>query len=191
VPDQNQSTHPRSRTSDRGFLGWFLASLAQGLFAMLAAFAIGTGGAAIAEETHHEGETHSSEHPYHPHTIGVFVGYASEDQGVREAVGSGLEYERRFNENFGIGGVIEHTWGNIDTWVFVIPFAYHNGPWKLYAGPGVEDGDHGTENLIRLGVEYGFHVNGWEISPQLDLDIVERESEVWVVGVVFARGFEF
>jgi hypothetical protein len=48
MPDQNESTHPKGSTSDRGFLASFLASLAQGLFNMLAAFSIGTGGAAIA-----------------------------------------------------------------------------------------------------------------------------------------------
>lgn len=159
-----------------------------GILALLTLFAA----AASAEDTHHEASAHASEHSYHADTIGVFVGFATENEGVREdGLALGLEYEHRFNESFGIGGVIEHTWGDIDAWVFAIPFAYHNGPWKLYAGPGIEDGEHGTENLIRLGVEYGFHVNGWEISPQLDLDIVERETEVWVLGVVFARGFEF
>lgn len=47
MPDENESGHPKSSTSVRGFLASFLASLAQSLFTMLAAFAIGTGGAAI------------------------------------------------------------------------------------------------------------------------------------------------
>lgn len=148
-----------------------------------------------AEETHSAVAPHStdhSDHSYHPHTAGIFAGFATEDEGVREnGFALGLEYEYRFNRSFGIGGVIEHTWGDLDTWVYAVPFAYHRGPWKLYVAPGIEDGDHGTEDLIRLGVEYGFHVDGWEISPQVDLDIVGRETEVWVFGVVFARGFEF
>ena len=47
MPDENESTHPKSSTSGRGFIASFLASLAHGLFTMLSAFAIGTGGAAI------------------------------------------------------------------------------------------------------------------------------------------------
>lgn len=149
-------------------------------------------GATAAGETQHEADAHSSEHPYHANTVGVFVGFATGDEGVREnAFALGLEYEHRFTESFGIGGVIEHTWGDFDAWVFAIPFAYHNGPWKTYVAPGIENSGHDTENLVRLGVEYGFHRNGWEISPQLDLDIIEGGTEVWTAGVVFARGFEF
>ena len=145
-----------------------------------------------AQEAHDGTDTHSSEHSYHANTIGMFVGFATEDEGVREnGFALGLEYEYRINQRFGIGGVIERTGGDIDTWVYAIPFAYHNGSWKLYVAPGIEDGEHGSEDLIRFGVEYGFHFDKWEISPQLDLDIVDRDTEVWVLGVVFARGFEF
>jgi hypothetical protein len=45
--------------------------------------------------------------------------------------------------------------------------------------------------MLRVGVEHGFHVGKWEISPQVDIDFVERESDVLVIGVVFARGFNF
>jgi hypothetical protein len=42
---------------------------------------------------------------------------------------------------------------------------------------------------VRLGVEYAFELSaGWEIAPQIDLDLVDGE-EVWVFGLVFARGF--
>ena len=60
---------------------------------------------------------------------------------------------------------------------------------KLYAAPGIEDGHHGTEELLRLGVEYAFEMGeGWEVAPQVNVDLVDSE-DVWVFGLVFARGF--
>ncbi len=56
------------------------------------------------------------------------------------------------------------------------------------AAPGIEDGEHGTEKLVRIGAEYGFEVKGWEISPQVDLDFVDGD-QVFVLGVTFGRGF--
>ena len=137
-----------------------------------------------AEEAEH-GE-HEAEHPYHKHVIAGFVGVAFE--GSRdEGLALGIEYERRLNARWGVGGVVEHTFGDIDAWVFAVPFAYHRDAWKLYAAPGIEDGEHGSESLLRLGVEYGFHRGDWEISPQFDIDFVDGE-EIYVIGVTFGRG---
>lgn len=149
-------------------------------------------GTLLAEETAHgESQSHGS-HAYHTNILGLFVGVAHEEFGRREnGAAIGIEYEYRFGPRFGIGGIVEHTYGDLDTWVYAIPFAYHNGPWKLYAAPGIEEGEAGSERMLRLGVEYGFHMGKWEISPQVDIDIVEREGEVYVLGVVFARGFDF
>ena len=48
---------------------------------------------------------------------------------------------------------------------------------------------YGSEELLRLGGEYAFHLSGgWEIAPQVNVDIVDGE-DVWVFGLVFARGF--
>lgn len=45
-----------------------------------------------------------------------------------------------------------------------------------------------SESLLRLGGEYAYEVGEWEISPQLDWDFVDGE-QVWVLGVVFGKGF--
>jgi len=143
---------------------------------------------AYAEESDHESASvHETAHEFHPNFLGMFVGITSEQR--REAgLALGIEYERRLNKSFGIGLVAEHTFGDLDFWVFAVPFAYHTGRWKFYVAPGIEDGDHGTESLIRIGAEYAYEVGEWEISPQLDLDFVDGE-EVWVLGVVFGKGF--
>ncbi len=127
-------------------------------------------------------------HNYHENVVGVFTGITN--AGKREDEPAlGLEYERRINESFGIGAVVEYTFGDADLWVAAIPFAYHTGHWKLYVAPGIEDGVHGTEGLLRLGGEYAFELSdSWEIAPQLNVDFVGGEN-VWVVGVVFSKGF--
>jgi hypothetical protein len=133
--------------------------------------------------------SHGSDgHGYHKNVVGVFTGITH--AGRREnGAALGFEYERRFSERFGVGAVVEHTFGDADVWIAAIPFAFHTGHWKLYVAPGLEDGHHGTEELLRLGAEYAFELSdGWEIAPQINVDLVDNE-DVWVFGVVFAKGF--
>lgn len=125
---------------------------------------------------------------FHKNVAGVVLGITHAGR-RKNGPALGLEYERRFSDSFGVGGVIEYTGGDADVWVAAIPFAYHVGHWKFYVAPGVEDGHHGTEELLRLGGEYAFELSGgWELAPQLNVDFVDGE-DVWVFGVLFARGF--
>jgi hypothetical protein len=143
-----------------------------------------------AQEAPGPAKSHTEEHAYYKHVLGVFIGAAHEEFGRREnGFALGIEYEYRLGQRFGVGAIVEHTVGDLDTWVYALPFAYHNGPWKLYAAPGIEEAENGRERMLRLGVEYGFHFNKWEVSPQVDVDIIGREGEVFVLGVTFARGF--
>jgi len=143
---------------------------------------------AYAEESEHESESvHEAAHGFHPNFLGAFVGVTSESR-REKGIPLGIEYERRLNKYIGIGLVAEYTFGDLDFWVYAVPFAYHTGRWKLYVAPGIEDGDHGSEPLIRIGAGYAYEVGEWEISPQLDLDFVDGE-EVLVPGVVFGKGF--
>lgn len=141
-------------------------------------------------EGHHSNQNKAAGTEHHQkvpgHTLGVFFGDTTEER--RDGFTTGLEYEYRFSERYGIGLTLEHVAGDFHTDVLVVPVAWHNGPWKLYAGPGVEDGEEGTETLFRLGAEYGFHVGKFEISPQIDMDFVGGDR-LLVFGVVFAIGF--
>ena len=134
---------------------------------------------------HHE----QSEHDFHKNYLALFVGVTSEDR--RDGAATvGLEYERRLSESFGVGALVEHAYGDLDFTVYALPFAYHSGPWKLYAAPGIEDSEHhaGNEFLFRLGVEYGFAVGRYEVAPQFDIDFVDGE-EVFVLGITIGRGY--
>jgi len=132
-------------------------------------------------ESNHEGS-----HESHRNTMGLFIGETFE--GRLEDFTLGVEYERHINESFGIGLVAEYVSDDLDVWVYAMPFAYHNGPWKLYAGPGVEDTEDGSEYLTRVGAEYAFEVGGLEIAPQVNVDFVDNE-EVWVIGLFIGKGF--
>ena len=138
----------------------------------------------------HEGEhdAHTGEHEFHSNVIAAFVGVTSDDH-REKAFTLGLEYERRISSSFGVGAVVERATGDLDFWVYAVPFAFHSGPWKLYAAPGIEDSDHhGSEFLFRVGLEYAFEVGSYEVSPQVDVDFVDGE-EVYVLGVTIGRGF--
>ena len=147
------------------------------------AFALIAGGAifahlyqpALAEESETRHESGN--------TLGVFLGDTTEDR--REGATLGLEFEHRFSEHYGVGVTAEHVVGDFDTNVLAIPVAVHSGPWKLYAGPGMEYSHGHGEPLLRLGAEYGFHVGEYEISPQVDVDFVDGER-LLVFGLVFA-----
>jgi hypothetical protein len=139
--------------------------------------------------------SHGAEHGEHAegrhhlkNAFGVFVGFTHEGRRENDPA-LGLEYVRRINESFSIGGTVEYTFSDHDFLVAVIPFAYYLGDWKFIAAPGVEDSDHGTEALFRLGAGYLFELpDHWEINPQVNVDFVDGD-DVWVFGVSFGRSF--
>jgi hypothetical protein len=138
------------------------------------------------EVVNSEKSYHHAEHHVPQHVLGVFIGDTTRDR--RDGLTLGLEYEYRVSDLVGIGATVEHVAGDFDTDVVVLPVALHSGPWKVYAGPGLEKSEEGEEPLLRIGAEYGFHMGDFEISPQVDLDFVEDEA-LFVIGVVFAYTF--
>ncbi len=142
----------------------------------------------LAQTDEHEPSSdQEATHEFHRNIVAGFVGVTHE--GRRDnGFALGIAYERLLTESFGIGVIAEHTFGDLDFWVYAVPFAYRTGRWRLYIAPGVEDGKHSTESLVRLGAEYAFEVGALEIAPQLAVDFVDGE-DVLVLGVVFAKGF--
>ena len=154
--------------------------------ALATCFALLSSAYAWGEETAHHGESHA--HGGHKNVFALFIGAANEDRRDKGPA-IGLEYERRLNTSFGIGVLAERTFGDLDSIVYAVPFAYHSGAWKAYIAPGIEDREgHKSENLVRIGAEYGFEAGGWEIAPQIDLDFVDG-NRVFVFGVTFGKGF--
>jgi hypothetical protein len=130
-----------------------------------------------------------AENAYAANTAGGFIGGTGSgrrDNGLTLA----LTYERRFSESFGLGAEVERVFGDLDFWLATIPFSYHFGEWKVFAGPGVEKLDGGdTEILLRIGGEYSIEISdSWEMSPTVALDFVDDDQEI-IVGVLFGYGF--
>ena len=61
-------------------------------------------------ESSHEA-SHEGSHDFHRNTVAFFFG--STQEGREEDLTLAIEYERRINEAFGIGGLIERTMGNL------------------------------------------------------------------------------
>ena len=142
----------------------------------------------LAQTDEHESDSeNAATQESHRNYIAGFIGGAHE--GRRDiGLALGISYGRKLSESFGIGVIAEHTYGDFDIWVYAVPFAYLTGPWKLYVAPGVEDGEEGSESLVRLGAEYAFEVGAIEVAPHLAMDFVGGEK-VLVLGVVFGKSF--
>jgi hypothetical protein len=122
--------------------------------------------------------------------LALFLGGAR--SGDENGFSVGLDYERRLNRRFGIGGVAESTGGDFRDGIVGIPLCWH--PWKelkLLAAPGVEfaPSERSDEFLVRFGGEYGFDIGkGFEIAPSLYFDFTREERTV-VLGASFAKRF--
>ena len=110
-------------------------------------------------------------------------------EGRREnGLAIGIEGERRLTKLFGIGGLAEYTFGDIDFMVLAVPFVFHFDELKVYAAPGVEEVFNDGAVLLRVGVEYGFEVGKYEVAPQIDYDFVSGDNAL-IMGVFIGRHF--
>lgn len=138
-------------------------------------------------DEHEPAAGHEAKHDYHRNLLSVFVGHTGvtrRDHGNTLGIG----YERRVTKTVSVGVLAERTYGDLDFRVYAVPFAYHAGAWKIFVAPGVEDSDHGSELLVRIGAEYAFEVGSWEIAPQLSVDFVDGE-QLGIIGIALAKGF--
>jgi len=160
---------------------------------LLAAFCVVCTSPVYSQDVDHESSEHESasghesSHEFHKNVVSFFAGVSH--AGRRDNGGAlGIGYDRLLTKSFSIGVLAEHTFGDGDFWVYAVPFAYRVDRWKFLVALGFEDGAHGTESLVRLGVEYAFEAGSWEISPQLAVDFVDGD-EILLFGVVFGKGF--
>jgi len=116
----------------------------------------------------------------------VFIGFALEGRDDGFAVG--VEYERRIDESLGLGLLIEHTFGDFDTWVFALPLTLHVEKWKFVLAPGIEDSNGGSENLVRIAVGYEIETSKLKMTPIFNVDFVDDET-TFVLGVSFGWPF--
>ena len=140
-------------------------------------------------------ETHGDDHHAIPHSVvSLTVGYALERKRTEdhETLAIGIEYEYRFSEKWGIGGVFE-TLGEdtIRDVSLVLPVSFHPGAgWRLFAGPGREFSSKDDHWLARFGVGYEFPLgHNWVLAPEAIADVIEGGKRTYIGGI--AIGYVF
>ncbi len=132
----------------------------------------------------------------HPHHLALFLGAGLETgrEGGEKDKGfaAGLEYEYRFHERWGVGGVFETLGGDtIREISLIVPVSLRPvGGLRLVAGPGYETTEKKDKFLLRLGAGYEFHLGGnWTLAPELNADFVDGGAIIWLGGVAIGYGF--
>lgn len=127
------------------------------------------------------------------HFPGVFVGYTHAESKTEFTYG--LEYEYKFNSEWGLGAIYEKTddahHGDGVTVKIIEAFYHPTSYLRLGAGVGKEKigGDHPhSEDLYRLSVSYEYHIGDYGIEPTIAVDFIDGE-EAYVLGVAFIRPF--
>jgi hypothetical protein len=127
------------------------------------------------------------------HFPGVFVGYTNAADETHFTYG--LEYEYKFNQTWGVGGVYEkvddaHHGDGVT--VKVAELFYHPlNNIRLGVGVGEEKigGAHPhTEDLYRLTASYDYHIGDFGLAPTIAVDFIDGEK-AYVFGVAFIRPF--
>ena len=131
-----------------------------------------------------------------PHNhIALFIGAGKETRaGHNDENGFaiGVEYEYRFHEQWGVGGVVEGL-GNdtIREVTVLVPVSFHpGGPWRLFAGAGYEFNETKDKPMVRFGLGYEVPVgSGWTIAPEAMADFIDGGKNVYLLGLAFGREF--
>lgn len=137
-----------------------------------------------ADDEHHE---------FKKNIVGVFAGFTSVDHSTEATFG--VEYEYRFTELVGVGAVYEHTsQAHHGDGTSIYMALLHVHPWqelRLSVGYGTEDIHHEgahSEDVLRFGVAYDFHVGEFGIAPAFNLDRVGGHTAK-VFGVALTKAF--
>ena len=119
--------------------------------------------------------------------VEVFVGITHDDGENEPSLG--VTYERRMQEKFGTGFIIEFTDADNRETIVALPFFWHPAePWRVVVAVGNEydDGEH--RFLTRVGGSYEFEFSGWSLSPEVNVDFVDDRT-VLVFGASFVWKF--
>ena len=131
---------------------------------------------------------HKEDHHGHKHHVAMFLGNTHNYHG-EDAFTVGLDYEFRLHSLLGVGALIDHAAGDIDSTVAGVGIFGH--PWRdlrLLVATANEHHHGEDEFVVRVGAMYDFPVMGWSISPTVDVDLLPDGEENWVYGFAVGRG---
>lgn len=148
---------------------------------------------AIAEEPHDE---HA--HEFHRHHSALIISNTQNEEGDNGFT-VGVDYEYRFNQWAGIGGLVEYAGGDFEHLVLAVPLYIHPYKnWLLVVAGGAEvhkEHDEHEENkqkrewIVRTGIAYQFpFADKWTIAPVFNVDFSEHET-LFVYGIAIGFGF--
>jgi hypothetical protein len=142
-------------------------------------------GPALSEEP---GYSHHEEGYENSNDVALFLGGSHHKN--ENGFSVGLDYEHRLNSILGVGGLVEYSAGDFDSWVVAAPlFVHPYGGFRLIFAPGFETKESKSNFLFRTGLAYQFEIgHKWSISPEYNVDFVHHET-VHVYGVSFGFGF--
>ena len=132
---------------------------------------------------------HTEGHGGHKHHVALFVGNTHDHHG-EDAFTVGLDYEYRLTDLFGVGALIDHATGDIESTVAGVGLFIHPlRQFRLLALAANEHKHGEDEFIVRLGVGYSIPVAGWSVEPIIDVDLLSGGEQNWVYGVAVGRGF--
>jgi hypothetical protein len=148
---------------------------------------------AFAQQAQEPEEQHGTagepEHQEHRHHVGVFAGI-THDHGEDEST-AGADYEYRVPgvRFLGVGALVDHAGGEIDsTVVAAAAFIHLRKRLRLLVAPGIEHSHGENESLVRAGVAYQLRLKRLSFSPEFNVDFVDGER-IEVYGVSVGWGF--
>lgn len=144
---------------------------------LLAATIVGLSNAASAQEF--ERRNHLS----------VTYGFTSIPETDETAFTQGIDFEHEVTERLGLGVVLEHAFGDIESTSLLAVADIHLGRgFVLQVGPGVEWINEETLALARVGMFYEIELGALTIAPGINYDVNEEEGAI-VGGIAIGTRF--
>ena len=138
-------------------------------------------------------ETESERQSRHEIPVGnsyahVFTGATTKPRGESGGFTLGLAYEYRLSEKIGVGGLLDHAFGDVDSTILAAAVYVHpfGDPLTLVAAPGVEFEDGSGHPVVRLGGSYELPLKSkitW--APALFVDVGKGADASLIAGVEF------
>ena len=115
--------------------------------------------------------------------ISLFLGATSNIDATAFTIG--LDYQYRINRLFGVGALVDHAMGDIQSTLLAPALYLHVWHLEFTVAPAAEFSKDETTAVLRVGVEYGFEISRFSVSPALFFDTERNEEPSLVYGVSF------
>lgn len=144
----------------------------------------------------HEQETYPH---FHRHHVALFVGGTHAEVEIETEGGNreegedaftiGADYEYRFSQLFGVGGLVEYAGGELEkTSAMAGLFIHPIGGLKFFFAPGVEHESDENKFVFRSGAHYNFFFGNFAVTPVFAVDFVDGDENL-VYGISFGYGW--